>query len=657
MEDIYFQDRNYSNYQFKFYIYRNDNTAKMWDANAGTMDSSLNRKVVNAPLVNFSGVHSAGINSILYVNGYLFTGSADNSIVQWDMTGAAVHKYIGHSGSVNSLASSALNLYSGSTDGKIRKWTISLPYPIDFGNSGHIVISMINDAGFLYSGAYDGFVTKWDKTMSIPITSYKAHFSSITAVFSDATYLYTASYDRTIKIWRKAFLDPFVQARALVRIIRGPKDAIRSIYVTNNDIYAGCFDYRVYKFSVKTGALTATYPLLPGKVYQIRMDSNNQLFAALTDNSIVQIDTVSKAIVASYQGHTQTVNSILLNGKYLYSGSWDGTAKMWDTTSGTMKQGIRVATNLDVLTNFTGAHTDFIKDLAFKDGYLYTASMDKTIAQWDTMGNLVSKYIGHTDGVMAILMDGNTLYSGSYDYRIKKWQTYSPPLTDVSIPSDYSISMMVTIKSVSTAPYSLLTTPNLNISIPSGSATPRIYYQTSNGIYYYDNAALTLNTATNVSLLAIGSQFFVLYNDQETTVSFMAESPVYNPEELDVNPLSALSTYHDPFHPFNKGNENGIYYRRPSDVSDLHYQKQEELVIFGSSKRQKSIPNESVIQAFSSSDIILQGYSNEFQEPTTPYSPVIATNVRKESLVLQSDARRPSKSIQRLYKRFKYLSK
>jgi WD40 repeat protein len=89
---------------------------------------------------------------------------------------------------------------------------------------------------------------------------------------------------------------------------------------------------------------------------------------------------------------TQTsVTSVAFSadGKYIVSGSWDKTIRMWDAQTGKL-----------VSDPFEG-HTNSVTSVAFSaDGkYIVSGSWDKTIRMWDAQtGKLVSDpFEGHTN--------------------------------------------------------------------------------------------------------------------------------------------------------------------------------------------------------------------------------------------------------------------
>jgi WD40 repeat protein len=88
------------------------------------------------------------------------------------------------------------------------------------------------------------------------------------------------------------------------------------------------------------------------------------------------------------KGHSNNIVSVTFSadGKYLASGSWDNTVKLWSVDS-----------HKEIAT-FEG-HNNFIFTVAFSpDGrYLASGSMDKTVKLWSVLSqNEITTFQGHT---------------------------------------------------------------------------------------------------------------------------------------------------------------------------------------------------------------------------------------------------------------------
>jgi WD40 repeat protein len=108
------------------------------------------------------------------------------------------------------------------------------------------------------------------------------------------------------------------------------------------------------------------------------------------------------------------------DGKTIFSGSWDGTIRLWDTDGYLQGQ------------PFTG-HDDEVNSAAFSpDGKtIVSGSDDKTIGLWNTSGKPIGQPLkGHESGVSSVAWspDGKTIVSGSYDGMIRLWKTSGEPI-------------------------------------------------------------------------------------------------------------------------------------------------------------------------------------------------------------------------------------
>jgi WD40 repeat protein len=235
----------------------------------------------------------------------------------------------------------------------------------------------------------------WDLEAGKETLSLRGHTHWVTglALSADGKRLYSASSDTTIKVWD-------LDAGKETLTLRGHTDGVSSL------------------------ALSA---------------DGKQLYSASHDKTIKVWDLDSGKEILILRGHTGEVSSLALSadGKRLYSGGGyqDGTIKVWDLNSGKETLSLRGHTDANAL-RIAGDYADGVSSLALSgDGkWLYSGRYDNTIKVWDldagketlTLPGVMdwSDWVNglvHGERSVPVISDGKRLYSGSWDRTIKAW--------------------------------------------------------------------------------------------------------------------------------------------------------------------------------------------------------------------------------------------
>ena len=108
-------------------------------------------------------------------------------------------------------------------------------------------------------------------------------------------------------------------------LMSGSIDMTNKLYLLDN--LTGRYDF-LREMKYHDGFVLAIIPLPSGEGF----------ISAGRDGKILQIDLEGNPVM-EYQGHTAAVNSLsmALNDEFV-SGSWDGTAIVWNTTTGEPKE-------------------------------------------------------------------------------------------------------------------------------------------------------------------------------------------------------------------------------------------------------------------------------------------------------------------------------
>jgi WD40 repeat protein len=117
--------------------------------------------------------------------------------------------------------------------------------------------------------------------------------------------------------------------------------------------------------------------------------------------------------IRSFTGHTSAVTSVAFssNGRQILTGSKDNMAKLWSIDG----QEIR---------SFPG-HADAVTSVAFSSNgrQILTGSEDNMAKLWSIDGQEIRSFPGHADAVLAVAFspDDRQILTGSYDKTVKLW--------------------------------------------------------------------------------------------------------------------------------------------------------------------------------------------------------------------------------------------
>ncbi|MBT5427094.1 MAG: WD40 repeat domain-containing protein, partial [Bacteroidetes bacterium] len=137
----------------------------------------------------------------------------------------------------------------------------------------------------------------------------------------------------------------------------------------------------------------------------------------MSDRNSIKEMVAESSQTKMIRGHERFIRSIAYSSdsKYLVTGSYDNTIKIWDATTG------------KELKTLLG-HTDRVRSVKFSPNgkWIVSGSDDRTVRLWSVEGGLEAVvFEGHTDKVRAVAFHpaGKIIASGSSDNSIKLWST------------------------------------------------------------------------------------------------------------------------------------------------------------------------------------------------------------------------------------------
>ncbi len=277
-------------------------------------------------------------------------------------------------------------------------------------------IAFSPDGKRLATASLDKTAKVWDAATGKELFTLCCHDDTIyaLAVSPDGTRLATGSIDKTAKVWDAVTGQELLTLRGHTDYMRGiafSPDGTR-IATVNLDKTARIWD-------AVTGKELLTLVGHTGGVSGVAFspDGKRLVTGSWSDepeHTAKVWDAASGQVLLTLTGHTSSVFDAAFSpdGKRVATGSGDGTARVWDSTTGRL-----------LATAFVRS---VVMSVAFSpDGSrLATGSTEGTAKVWDaSTGELLETLAGHSGGLMGVAYspDGTRLGTASQDGTAKVW--------------------------------------------------------------------------------------------------------------------------------------------------------------------------------------------------------------------------------------------
>lgn len=273
--------------------------------------------------------HKSCVNALLCHGEHVLSASSDKTVRVWSLkTFECVQTLTGHSQEVTALWRSETHIFSGSQDGSIRCWSLAAPFELRATlNANDDVFGVCTAAGRVFAAAAKNIVW-WTQTSDTAFERSRkpleGHKKTIKALTATGDYLFSGANDKSIRVW---------DARSLEckYTINDHDGWVTSLFIHDKLLYSCAYDSLIKVWDLTT--LTCVRTIKNAQRVESATVWQDHVFAGTEDARIWVYPLGSVESVATLKEHKLAVLALAASPDLLFSGSYDGTIKVWGQTN------------------------------------------------------------------------------------------------------------------------------------------------------------------------------------------------------------------------------------------------------------------------------------------------------------------------------------
>ena len=344
------------------------------------------------------------ITSLLVVGNTLLSGSQDQIVTKWDLSGNLV-KAFEPAGSRNiALAHAQDRVYAAVVNSVLHVWNFNGTYIKSIFNApnGDYTAFIYTGNEFLFGDSRALKILDVD-TEAVTATLLNVGVESILA--SNSSF-FSATEDRIIRKWDR-------NSRTIMWSTV-PGYRYTCITTSLNFVFVGREDGRVQQWS-RSGTIVREFTY-QGSMIQGLVASDTFLFSASADGSIVQYSVVSGSVVRIFTASTNNCIGLAIRDNFLFTGTWTNARGLTSVTDAVM---ININSG-DLVRRFEAGWQ--IQDIEIQGEFIFIADRPGSVTQRQiSTSELIFTYSGHQDTVRDILVLGDYLITGAADKKVIVW--------------------------------------------------------------------------------------------------------------------------------------------------------------------------------------------------------------------------------------------
>lgn len=236
----------------------------------------------------------------------------------------------GHTGVITALCHDGIYLFSGSADESIISWHgVSWNKLLVFEGHEGTVTALHACAAVLASGAADCTIRLWDKATATQLRVLYGHSKTVMSLELGLTWLVSGSADEEVRLWSLKNMgnENSLQGKCKKRLI-GHEQIVTIVKYGQLEILSGDVLGRVFVWWAESGNIIKTCQIHNGPVKTLQFDAIVMVTGG-TDKRVCITDVGTGEIIESLRGHEAHILAIAFDSERIISVAGDNTLRYW----------------------------------------------------------------------------------------------------------------------------------------------------------------------------------------------------------------------------------------------------------------------------------------------------------------------------------------
>ncbi|KAI8910079.1 WD40-repeat-containing domain protein [Entophlyctis helioformis] len=299
--------------------------------------------------------------------------------------------------------------------------------------SGHmdVVLSIKISGDYVISGSRSCRILVARISTGETVQTIETHNAGVSCIDTAGCTVFSGSWDKTVKMWTQSSDGTLQQCGDLAH-----SDALICLRSKDDGfLVTGTLAGTVHLWDVASSTCVFQVSGSPHEAELVSSVDYNADHIFSGSGSHVSIwCKKSGQFLMQTTGHTGSVTGLHVHGRFLLTCSEDKTAIVW--TVGRQPASSAIASGVDLSVQLSlGGHREGIRCLTSRGKYLVTGAYDQTLRVWDMeTGHCLHVLSGHGGDVNTVDCDGSRIVSGSDDKLVKIWDFSQPNRQPLAVP-------------------------------------------------------------------------------------------------------------------------------------------------------------------------------------------------------------------------------